>query len=91
MFPEVELDEVLDVLVEKEKNYNLIVYNDDVHTFDYVIDLLIKVCKCEPIQAEQCTYLIHYKGKCQVKKGSFEELKPMQEILSDKGLTVAIE
>jgi ATP-dependent Clp protease adaptor protein ClpS len=46
----------------------LILHNDDVHTFDFVIEALIKICELEPIQAEQCTFLVHYKGKCDVKR-----------------------
>ena len=65
-------------------------FNDDVNTFDHVIDMLVKVCKHEPVQAEQCATLVHYKGKCSVKKGDFKELKLMAEILGDSGLTVEI-
>ena len=60
------------------------------NTFDHVINLLVKVCKHETIQAEQCATLVHYKGKCAVKSGSFDELKIMSEILADNGLTVEI-
>jgi ATP-dependent Clp protease adaptor protein ClpS len=56
-----------------------------------VIDSLIKVCKHDPIQAEQCTFLVHYKGKCSVKKGSFEELEPMCTALLERGITAEIE
>lgn len=72
------------------KENHLVVYNDDVNTFDYVIELLMKVCNHDAIQAEQCAMLIHYKGRCSVKKGSFEVLEPMSAILSDAGLTVEI-
>lgn len=83
------LEEVLTVeqLVD---NKDLIVFNDDVNTFDHVIDSLIKVCKHEPIQAEQCTWLVHYKGKCQVKTGDFETLEPMCTALLDRGITAEI-
>ena len=66
------------------------VYNDDFNTFDHVINTLIKVCKHDVHQAEQCTYLIHYKGKCSVKKGLYEELKPMREGISSAGIKAAI-
>ncbi|MEM6643981.1 MAG: ATP-dependent Clp protease adaptor ClpS [Bacteroidota bacterium] len=69
---------------------DLMVYNDDFNTFDHVINTLIKVCKHEVQQAEQCTYLIHYKGKCSVKKGDYEELKPMREGISSAGIKAAI-
>jgi ATP-dependent Clp protease adaptor protein ClpS len=72
-------------------NNNVILYNDDVNTFDFVIESLIEICKHDLIQAEQCTYLVHYAGKCAVKAGSFSELKPIQEALGDRGLTAAIE
>ena len=69
----------------------LILYNDEVHTFDYVIDTLIKVCEMESVQAEQCTYLVHYKGKCDVKKGNYTYLKPYKQGLIDKGLQATID
>jgi|TARA_R110000782_G_scaffold186164_3_gene276254 ATP-dependent Clp protease adaptor protein ClpS len=72
------------------KENHLVLYNDDVNTFDYVIELLMKVCNHDAIQAEQCAMLVHYKGKCSVKRGSFEVLEPMSAILSDAGLTVEI-
>ena len=70
---------------------DLIVFNDDFNTFDHVIDSLIKVCKHKPIQAEQCTWLVHYKGKCQVKKGSYDTLEPMCIELLDRGITAEIQ
>ncbi|MDT8413661.1 MAG: ATP-dependent Clp protease adaptor ClpS [Vicingaceae bacterium] len=72
------------------KENHLVLYNDDVNTFDYVIELLMKVCNHDAIQAEQCAMLVHYKGRCSVKRGSFEVLEPMSAILSDAGLTVEI-
>jgi ATP-dependent Clp protease adaptor protein ClpS len=69
----------------------LILHNDDVHSFDYVIDSLIEVCEMDATQAEQCTYLVHYKGKCDVKKGSFSLLKPFKEGLIDRGLNATID
>ena len=69
----------------------LILHNDDVHTFEYVIDTLIEVCELEPVQAEQCTYLVHYKGKCDVKKGDYDFLKPFRERLILRGLEATID
>ena len=63
----------------------------DVHTFDYVIESLIKVCEMEPIQAEQCTYLVHYKGKCDVKTGGLEFLRPYRKGLIERGLEATID
>jgi ATP-dependent Clp protease adaptor protein ClpS len=69
----------------------LILHNDDYHTFDYVIDALITVCNHNEEQAVQCTYLVHYKGKADVKKGSYNELKPMMTGLKAKDLKATIE
>ncbi|PCJ79810.1 MAG: hypothetical protein COA57_15375 [Flavobacteriales bacterium] len=78
------------VLERTEKERNLVLFNDDVHTFDYVIDALIEICSHDSVQAEQCTYIVHYKGKCAVKNGSYEELKPQCSGLLDKGLSAEI-
>ena len=67
--------------VNKEKTYSLILHNDDYHTFDYVIDALIKVCGLGSEQATQCTYLIHFKDSCEVKRGNIAILLPMQNDL----------
>lgn len=82
-----------EVLVKEKLTefHDLIVYNDDVNTFDHVIDTLIKVCDHQPEQAEQCTYIIHYKGKCQVKHGTFEKLEPMCTAILDRGISAKIE
>jgi len=69
----------------------LILHNDDVHSFDYVIESLIEVCNMESTQAEQCTYLVHYKGKCDVKKGSYDVLKPYREGLVERELNATID
>ena len=70
-----QTDAELDVLVEEVPGKQLVIYNDDVNTFDHVINSLVKVCKHEVIQAEQCTWIIHYNGKCAVKEGTYEFLK----------------
>ena len=74
-----------------DNEHLLILYNDDFNTFDFVIESLIKVCNLDSIQAEQCTYLVHYKGKCDVKKGNYSKLKPMQVALIDRGLTAEVQ
>jgi ATP-dependent Clp protease adaptor protein ClpS len=81
------------VLVKKktEERYDLVLYNDDVNTFDHVIQSLIEICKHDVIQAEQCTLLVHYKGKCGVKVGSYKELRPMCEAFLDRGISATIE
>jgi len=63
-----------DVLTSKE--YQIILHNDDVNTFDHVINCLIRYCDHTLEQAEQCAYIVHYKGKCTVKTGSFDDLEP---------------
>lgn len=71
-------------------NHEIILYNDDVNTFDHVIETLIKVCDHDALQAEQCALLVHYTGKCAVKTGSFEELKPQCTQLLEAGLSAEI-
>lgn len=92
MKPEFQQEELVDVLeaVETTDLMDLVVFNDDVNTFDHVIATLIKVCKHTPEQAEQCTMLIHYKGKCAVKSGSFDFLKPMRQSICEAGIDARI-
>ncbi|MCL9806624.1 ATP-dependent Clp protease adaptor ClpS [Flavobacterium amniphilum] len=71
-------------------NHEIILYNDEVNTFDHVIETLIRVCDHEELQAEQCAILVHYTGKCAVKTGSFDELKPQCTALLDAGLSAEI-
>lgn len=80
-----------DILTLEDEGAVLVVWNDDVNTFDWVIDSLIEVCNHTPEQAEQCTLLIHYKGKCDVKKSSYEILEPMKDGLLDRGITAEIQ
>ncbi|MCL8008354.1 ATP-dependent Clp protease adaptor ClpS [Gelidibacter japonicus] len=81
-----------DLLVDTlEQNLNeIVLYNDDVNTFDHVIDTLIYACDHTPEQAEQCSILVHYKGKCTVKTGSYEDLKPRCTMLLEAGLSAEI-
>lgn len=76
--------------IETNKSNSITLFNDHVNTFDDVIDALIKICNHEPTQAEQCTYLVHYKGKCIVKEGEFDDLLKVYNHLSEKGLTVEL-
>jgi ATP-dependent Clp protease adaptor protein ClpS len=82
---EVLLEELIDI-----EECELVVFNDDVNTFDHVIKILMKVCQHTSEQAEQCALIIHYKGKCTVKKGSREKLKPMCQAILDAGIQAAI-
>lgn len=80
------------VLVEELVGLNneIVLYNDDVNTFDHVIDTLIRVCQHTAEQAEQCSILVHYKGKCTVKTGSYDELKPQCTQLLEAGLSAEL-
>ncbi|RXM51131.1 MULTISPECIES: ATP-dependent Clp protease adaptor ClpS [unclassified Chryseobacterium] len=88
--PKRQYEEEVLVLDDTDDVYKLVLHNDDVHTFDYVIDSLIEICKHTLEQAEQCTILVHYKGKCTVKTGSLDLLKPMHEKLLSRELTSEI-
>jgi len=92
MKPEYQEEELVDVLeaVETTDLMDLVVFNDDVNTFEHVTQTLIKVCKHTPEQAEQCTLIIHYKGKCQVKNGTFDFLRPMREAICEAGIDARI-
>lgn len=82
-----------EVLLEEaiEGGYAIVLYNDEVNTFDHVIDCLVKYCKHSPEQAEQCSLIVHYKGKCPVKQGGADELQPVCDALCRKGLSALIE
>jgi len=81
--------ELLEEIKSTDSN-ELVVFNDDVNTFEHVINTLVKVCGHTIEQAEQCTMLVHYKGKCSVKVGTFEELKPMRQGVCDRGISAEI-
>ena len=85
-----KIQEDVDVLEQEANQHEIILFNDDVNTFDFVIDSLISVCKHTMEQAEQCTYLVHYKGKCAVKTGEYDELKPKCTQLLNLGLSAEI-
>jgi ATP-dependent Clp protease adaptor protein ClpS len=89
--PFTEEDIELDVLTETEPPYQLLVWNDDVNTFDWVIDTLIQICGHSKEQAEQCAMLIHYKGKYAVRKDSYETLKPECDAINDRNINATIE
>ena len=78
----------VDVLEKEEKK--IVLYNDDVNTFDHVIDMLVATCDHTPVQAEQCSIIVHYKGKCSVKTGEYDDLKPRCSALLEAGLTAEI-
>ncbi len=84
-------EEALDVITEDISSHQLVVWNDEVNTFEWVIETLIKVCKHSPEQAEQCAMFIHTKGKYAVKNGDYETLKPMCDAITDRGIGATIE
>ncbi len=83
--------EVTKTKKEFVKENFLILHNDDIHTFDYVIDALIEVCKHNYEQAAQCTLIVHHKGKCDVKKGGYKSLKPLKSALIERELIATID
>ncbi|PKD19114.1 Clp protease ClpS [Salegentibacter salinarum] len=84
-------EEVLEeVKTTTQKENEIVLYNDDYNTFDHVIETLIYACEHTPVQAEQCAILVHYKGKCTVKTGSFDDLKPRCSKLLEEGLSAEI-
>ncbi len=84
-------ESVKEELVKEANENHLVVFNDDVNTFEHVIESLIDVCEHDTLQAEQCTFIIHYNGKCSVKTGSYKELRPCCEALLDRGLSATID
>lgn len=81
---EISLEESIDI------NNEIVLFNDDVNTFDHVIETLVYVCEHTWEQAEQCAILVHYKGKCTVKTGELEKLKPICSALLEAGLSAEI-
>ncbi len=81
-----------DLLLEEEiKDQNeIVLYNDDVNTFDHVIETLIRACDHTSEQAEQCSIIVHYKGKCTVKTGDYDDLKPRCSLMLEAGLSAEI-
>lgn len=86
-------EEDTDVLVEEDELFNnsIVVWNDDVNTFDWVIESLVEVCDHTLESAEQCALIIHFSGKYAVKKGSFDDLRPKCEALLDRGISATIQ
>ncbi|MDP9041504.1 MAG: ATP-dependent Clp protease adaptor ClpS [Bacteroidota bacterium] len=78
-------------MTEVESPYSLVVWNDEVNSFDWVIQTLIEICKHSTEQAEQCAMIIHTQGKYAVKQGSYEELKPMCDAITERGIGATIE
>jgi ATP-dependent Clp protease adaptor protein ClpS len=87
---QVETLEIQDIITEELELKKLLVFNDDVNTFDHVIETLVEVCGHTYEQAEQCAWIIHTKGKYVVKNGSFDELLPMRTAICDRGISAEI-
>lgn len=85
-----KIQEEVDVLEQETNQYEIVLFNDDVNTFDHVIDSLVEICDHTLEQAEQCALLVHYKGKCTVKTGEYNDLKPRCSKLLTKGLSAEI-
>lgn len=90
MSTEEKIKEELLTLEDIQKNNEIVLYNDDVNTFDHVIETLIYACDHTAEQAEQCSIIVHYKGKCTVKTGDYEDLKPRCSKLLEAGLSAEI-
>ncbi len=88
--PEESPEGVEQVLVQPDQEHEIILYNDDINTFDHVIACLIKICEHTYMQAEQCAYLVHFTGKCAVKTGSLEDLIPRCTALLEEGLSAEV-
>jgi ATP-dependent Clp protease adaptor protein ClpS len=88
-----DVEELIEVNKEPPTvpKHDLVLFDDDVNTFDFVMDALVKVCKHDSVQAEQCTYIVHFSGKCTVKRGEMGRLKSMCSALLDRGLTAEIQ
>lgn len=85
-----KIQEEIEVLELRANEHQIVLFNDDIHSFDYVIDSLVDVCEHTLEQAEQCTYLVHFKGKCTVKTGELKELKPRCTKLLELGLSAEL-
>ncbi len=88
---ETKKSEDTDVLTDHEEPCSLIVWNDEVNTFEWVIETLIEVCGHSYEQAEQCSYIIHFQGKYAVKQGSYDELKPQCDAITERGIGATVE
>ena len=85
-----KISEQFDTLTQEERLNEIVLFNDDVNTFEHVIESLVAICNHTHEQAEQCALLVHYKGKCIVKTGSYDELEPLCSRLLEVGLSAEI-
>lgn len=80
-----------EVLLETGPVREIVLHNDDVNTFDHVISSLVEVCDHEPVQAEQCAWIVHNNGKCSVKRGTYDQLEARCHALQQRGLSAVIQ
>ena len=85
-----QYQEAAESMTQEAVEHQIVLYNDDINTFDHVINCLVEICGHDVLQAEQCALLVHYKGKCSVKSGSYEELLPQCTGLLQSGLNAEI-
>ncbi|MDA8650604.1 ATP-dependent Clp protease adaptor ClpS [Flavobacteriaceae bacterium] len=90
MISQRQYQEAHELMTQEALEHQIVLYNDDVNTFDHVINCLVEICGHTLLQAEQCALLVHYKGKCSVKSGSYEELLPQCTALLESGLNAEI-
>lgn len=88
---QIDIEEKIDDAVASEGTHILVVHNDDLNTFEWVIESLMKVCFHSEKQAEQCVMMIHYNGKAEVKHGDVPRLEPMKDGLVERGIAATIE
>jgi ATP-dependent Clp protease adaptor protein ClpS len=86
-----ETFEAIEVLEDLASPFHLIVWNDEVNTFDWVIETLVEICGHSAEQAEQCAVIIHTRGKYAVKNGDYDTLKPMCDAITERGIGATIE
>jgi ATP-dependent Clp protease adaptor protein ClpS len=89
--PQVEIEDDIALFSVEDEVKKLILHNDDYNTFDWVIAALVEICKHNTEQAEQCAYIVHYRGKCQVKHGSEDQMNRLHAALVQRGLSATVE
>ncbi|NSW44406.1 MAG: ATP-dependent Clp protease adaptor ClpS [Bacteroidales bacterium] len=75
----------------QHNHHYLILHNDSINTFEFIIETLVDLCHHDPYQASQCALIAHYKGKCEIKKGDLNDLKKLAQSFKEKGIIVSIE
>lgn len=88
--PREQTDSYEEIKEQQGKEHELILFNDDINSFDFVIDTLVDVCGHDPISAEQCALVAHFNGKCVIKEGGADELEPIGKEMTDRGLSISI-